>query len=69
MNAKADDSKTIPTQHINWGEAKKIMKKRIKPGLIVPVEDNGSDKSSGSSSASRLVLGCSPSGWMHSKQI
>lgn len=38
----------------------------VKPGFSVPVDDNGSDKSSGSSSSSsrlRLVLGCSPSAW------
>lgn len=50
----------------------KLYKKKIefKPGLSVPVEDNGSDKSSGSSSSSsrlRLVLGCSPSGCANSR--
>lgn len=39
------------------------------PGLSVPVDDNGSDKSSGSSSSRlRLVLGCSPSAWTNTER-
>lgn len=39
-----------------------LIKINFKPGLSVPVDDDGADKSGSSSPMLRLVLGCSPSG-------
>lgn len=65
-NANADIIASEGKKSINIEMA--FIKINFKPGLSVPVDDNGWDKSSDSSSSMfRLVLGCSPSGCIKSE--